>query len=174
MQRIRRMVIVAVLALSAGACGGDNDGGGTLLDPLGDDAGSAGESDSDGGGGSTESGSSGSRLDSDPSAPAGETEGGIPYPAGGLDVLDAAGINIGGQRQLHYPVDRYDELVAFFDDYVESLSGETSRSDILGAINWQIFPEGGGTSLISVEPEFETTLDGEDITVTFVFLVDGG
>ncbi len=178
MRRARRLILVGVVALGAAACGGGDDDGADLFgaDDAGVEAPSTDDEPADSGGdsaGDDEGGGSG-LLDRDPSASAGETEGGIPYPAGGLDVLANAGIEIAGQRQLHYPVDRFDELVAFYDDYVAGLGGQSARGDVDGLINWQVFAEDGSLSLISVEPQLETRLGGEDVTVTFVFLVDGG
>ena len=178
----RRWVVAAAIVLLAPACSSDSDDadspffgdeGAEVSESDGGDSGAGGDSaeggdGGDGGGG----GDAGGDGTSDPSAGAGETEGGIPYPAGGLDVLADAGISIGGQRQLHYPTDRFDELVAFYDDWVEGIDGQTSRADVDGTMVWQVFTD-DGLSVITIEPDFETTLGGEDIVVTFVFLVDG-
>ncbi|MEM9468083.1 MAG: hypothetical protein AAGA90_22125 [Actinomycetota bacterium] len=162
---------MAVLVLAAAACGGDDDAADIFgdVDDAGGGDGAVVADDSDPGG---DGGGSG-ELDRDPSAASGETEGGIPYPAEGLDVLADAGVEIAGQRQLHYPVDRFDELVAFYDDYVDGLGGQSGRAEVAGAVSWQVFADDGTLSLITVEPEFETRLGGEPITVTFVLLVDG-
>ena len=173
---MRWLAAMAALVLLAAACssGDDDDGGGDAFGLGGDEADSdaddSGSGSGDSGGddsGGSDGGDSGGGLG------ASETEGGIPFPAGGRDLLAEAGIEIGGQRQLAYPRDAYDEIVAFYEDWVESHPGQVVSSEIDDQRLWQLLPEEGGgmVGAITVVKDSEESVGGD--LVTFVLLVDG-
>ncbi len=175
---MRWLVTLAALTLLAGACSSSDDDGAS---PFGFDA-DTGDSDgdSDGGGGGDDGGSDGGSDDSgsnggdagDPGAAAGETEGGVPFPAGGLDILADAGIQIGGQKQLEYPAERADEIIAFFESWVDTQSGQVVSAQIDDARTWQVFEEGGSALVASITVETDFPESAGDGIVTFVLIVE--
>ena len=177
---MRWLAAMAALVLLAAACSGDDDDGGGDAFGLGgdeadsggddgdaDDSGSGSDDSDSGGSGNGDSGGSGDAL------AAGETAGGIPFPAGGRDLLAEAGIEIPSQRQLAYPQDAYDEVVAFYEDWVASWPGQVVSSEIDDQRLWQLLPEDGAASLsaITIVKDSEESVGGD--LVTFVLLVDG-
>lgn len=165
------MVIVGLLFAGCSS-DGDDDGGSIFTeDPGGDGATDSDTDVADDAGDSDGDGDSGSSGDGgDPAAAGGETEGGIPFPAGGLDLLADAGIEIAGQRQLEYPADRADEIIAFFDEWAESTGDEVFEGIASGTRTWQVIGEGSSLATVTVEPDFPASAGGG--TVTFVLIVD--
>ena len=164
----RSAVLSLVMALGfAGACSSGDES----PSPFGfgaDDSGSGSDAGSDDGdsddAGSGESGGAPSVGAAD------ETEGGIPFPGGAVDMLAEAGINMEGQRQLAYPVDAFDELVAFYDNWTSSHPGETVRSELDGQVLFQVFDGSDIAAMITIVSDGQESFDGEPIT--FVILVD--
>ena len=170
MQIVRRLGVMAVVMLLAVSCGGDDDASDDVATPGGgvDATTDADGSDDGDGAGSGDAGTGGGSDGGE----AGSTAGGVPFPAGGRDVLAEAGLSIDSQVQLFYPQDRFDELVAYYDDYTSSLPGEVFRTESGAVIVYQVFDEGSAlTATITVERDAQ---DGADAPPeTFVFIVDG-
>ena len=166
-------VLAALALVAVVGCGGDDDDAGS--DPAGAEA-SGSDADGDGGDDSAESGgdsggdAGGSSGDSGGSADAGGGDFPIPAPDGMiLDALVDAGINIAGQRQLFYPNDDFDRLVAFYDDWT-SQNGEWARTEAAGTVVYQSFD--GALRQISITPDEDPGAQA-DGPATFVLLVAG-
>lgn len=157
------LVIIAAIALVLAGCG--DDSGDDAAPSEGGDAGTSDTGASNGGSDDTgaddagDGGNVGSADDADISIPI--------APGAVLDVLADAGIPIAGQRQLYYPVDQFDALVAFYDEYTSG-EGEWARSEVDGAVTY--LRVDGETQTISITPNHETGAE-YDGPVTFAFLV---
>ncbi|MEM9468082.1 MAG: hypothetical protein AAGA90_22120 [Actinomycetota bacterium] len=138
------------------------------------------------GGGSGDDDTASLAVDGEPTggdadAPAGETERGLPFPAGSGVIPVAEGEGRGRITQLHFATDRYEELVDFYDDYIENQPGQLTRAEPFdNVVVYQIFHPTGGRSIINVEAfarddldDLPIVIDGEQIPVTLVTLVDG-
>ncbi|MDJ0771199.1 MAG: hypothetical protein QNJ12_20595 [Ilumatobacter sp.] len=172
-------VLAALALVGVAGCGGDDDDAGS--DPAdaeasGSDAGGDGGDDStdaggDSSGGAGDSDDAGGAVDSSGSADTGGGDFPIPAPDGLiLDALVDAGIPMDSQRQLYYPNDDFDRLVAFYDDWI-SQNGEWARTEVEGSVIYQSFDD-DRIRQISITPDEDPGAQAEGPAI-FVLLVAG-
>jgi hypothetical protein len=100
------------------------------------DAGSAGVGDTDGDGGGVGRASGSDRPDSV------REDFAVPFPSGWVvDIQGDIGLTDMSGAQLLYPNEAYDDVVAFYDDWVESQPDESARTDLEGQIVYQLLGE---------------------------------
>ena len=146
------LVIVVLAILASSACG--DDGGGSPDTP------------------SSSSPDSGTDAVDGPSGGAADV-GDFPIAApDGLlvDALADAGIPMAGQRQLYYPSDDFDRVVAFYDDWT-SENGEWSRSESGGVVVFQRL-DSDGIESITITPGHDPGAQADGL-VTFALLISG-
>ncbi len=156
-------MVVAVIAVGAAGCGGDDDGIGSSA--------TADQADADGS--STETGDDGSDPDGSAGGSGASVDGDFPIPiADGvlLDVLADAGVPMAGQRQLFYPEADFDRIVAFYEDWVGGRDG-WARTELDGQVFFQQVG-GDGLQAITIAPQHDGGAQA-DGPVTFVLLVAG-
>ena len=143
---MRRISSIAVFAVACGGSSGDeaDDGRPVLAEPTG----------------------------GDPQGIPGQTSGGLPFPAGGALVSDDGSGAIDKRAEIHFATDRVDELVAFYDDFIEAYDAPqlTRSQPDRDTYVWQIFPDAGGWWTITLEA-FAVADDGSTL-VTKVTLVE--
>ena len=110
----------------------------------------------------------------DPDAPAGSTEFGIPFPAGGY-LASGDHASVGRTVELAYATDRFDELVGFYDDYIDGVDEPqvTRARPAPETFVWQAFRDDGRRSTITLTAFAEITVDGSATTATRLTLDDG-
>ena len=142
---VRAGLLALGLVVTLAACG-DDGAGSHLADPapVTDDAGG------------------------DPTAPAGETDRGLPFPAGGRLVVSEGQEDNDRLTELEYAAADYRDLVDFFDDHVADLPFQVSRGQVGTSITWQIFGD-RGRQLVSIEANVEA--QAGDGYVTYLALV---
>lgn len=163
---IRRMRLVGtplllLIVLILGACGsGDEE--------VSDDA-VAATSAEDSADAADGSDSDGAESDDAGSTDFGGDDFSIPSPDGMiLDALESAGISMDSQRQLYYPNDDFDRIVAFYDDWIGS-NGEWSKAEAEGTVVYQDI-SGNGIRQITISPDQDPGAQAEG-PATFVILV---
>ena len=93
----------------------------------------------------------------------------IPAPDGlVLDALVDAGLDIPGQRQLYYPDEDFDRVVAFYDDWTGQ-EGEWARTEVEGVVVYQQV-DGEAIRIITITPDEDAGAQAPG-PLTFVLLV---
>lgn len=174
--RLGSLALLAVLTVTG--CAGDDTATGTVDGTTGttaDEFGATGEADDDADdrAGDDDTGDdTADEGDGDADAAAGGDDFPIPAPDGLLlDALADAGLQMTGQRQLYYPNDELERLVAFYDDWTGQ-DGEWSKGEAEGTVVWQRL-DGDGIQQITVTPDHDPGAQA-DGPVAFVLLVASG
>ena len=152
--RLRYAVVAAVLAsapLAACSSGDDEPAADADVDaPATEDDGGAGDDgDSDGGAGAVDDGDDGGADDQGSAARPGSDRPDsvrddypVPFPSGWeFDIQGDIGLTDMSSAQLLYPNDAYDDIVAFYDDWVESQPDEFARSVVGEQVIYQLLGE---------------------------------
>ena len=175
-QRRRRVVglLVALAIVGVSGCGGDDDADSEPADVEATNPDTADTGDAADSGDTTDAGDAGDAgggSDGDAAADAAGDDFPIPAPDGVvLDALVDAGIQTDGQRQLYYPDDDVDRLVAFYDDWTGQ-NGDWAKTEAGGTVVYQRL-DGAGLEQISNTPEQDPGAQA-DGPLTFVLLVAG-
>ena len=150
----RLLAALVALLMVLAACGGN---------------GGADEPDGSGSGGDTAGSSSGGGSDGDSDEGTVELSGDFPVPlADGLDRVIIEIVGSDGQstiRQLAYPRDDFDRIVAFYDDWASSQADEWFRSESEGVVSWFLNSDGKAASVV-INRDFEESGD----IITFVMM----
>mgnify|MGYP003116649691 CR=1 FL=1 len=141
--RLRHAAVVVALALAPlAACSSGDDEPAADADvdaPATEDGGGAG--DDDGGAGAADDQGSAARPGSDrPDSVRDDYP--VPFPSGWeLDIQGDIGMTDASSAQLLYPNDAYDDIVAFYDDWVEAQPDEFARSVVGEQVIYQLLGE---------------------------------
>ena len=150
------VVVVLLAVVGLAACGDDGDGSAPdTPTPGSPDSGTDASDGSDG-----SSGGSADVGDFPIAAPDGLL----------LDALADAGIPMAGQRQLYYPNDDFDRVVAFYDEWTTE-NGEWSKGESGGVVVYQRL-DSEGIESITITPDHDPGAQADGL-VTFALLVSG-
>lgn len=140
-RRVALAAVVLAAALLAGCSSGDDEpAAADSTEPATSDAHSGGVASE---GGDTDAGGRDAVVSPGSGRPESVREDyPVPFPAGWeIDIQGEIGMTNTSGAQLLYPNDRYDDVVAFYDDWFESQPEEFARSVIGDEIVYQLLAE---------------------------------
>lgn len=157
-------VAVAMFALTA--CGAGDEGAQDTTTPdIETDNGGEG-----GGEAATDNGGSGSSGNSEPPASLSDQFAVGIAPGWVFDVLGDIGLTETTGAQLYYPEAAFDDVVAYYDEWISSQPVEYARTEIDGEVVYQSMET--PVTLITVTPSHESA--GETYTYLLIAVADGG